>query len=279
MTAQEPFLRELLSELDQGRFELPTLPEVALRVRDAVESGNTSARQTADLIATDAALSARLIQVVNSPLYRASRPIDNLPLAVSRLGNSLVRNLVTSLVMKQMFQATTDFLDRRLRALWEHNVQVAAIARVLAARVPGLSPDQAMLAGLLHDIGALPILTRAEDNPQLRDDMITLDRLVAEYHPQIGAKILSSWGFPPSLVAVAAEHENLQRDPDGPPDLVDVVIVANLQSYFGGTPHHAPVDWSTVPAFRRLGIDTEVDIVEITEQQDQLGEVQHLLDT
>ncbi|HDK02438.1 MAG TPA: histidine kinase, partial [Gammaproteobacteria bacterium] len=54
MTAQEPFLRELLSELDQGHFELPTLPEVALRVRDAVESGTTSARQTADLIATDA---------------------------------------------------------------------------------------------------------------------------------------------------------------------------------------------------------------------------------
>ncbi|HDJ85589.1 MAG TPA: HDOD domain-containing protein, partial [Chromatiales bacterium] len=154
-----------------------------------------------------------------------------------------------------------------------------AIARVLAARIPGLSPDQAMLAGLLHDIGVLPILTHAENSPQLRGDMITLDRLVVEYHPQIGAKILSSWKFPPSLVAVAAEHENLQRDPDGPPDLVDVVIVANLQSYLGGTPNHAQVDWSTVPAFRRLGFDTEVNTVEMTEHQDQLGEVQHLLDT
>lgn len=278
MTSPESFLAALVADLEQNRFELPTLPEVALRVRDAVENGKTNARQTADLIATDAALSARLIQVVNSPLYRASKPIDSLPMAVSRLGNALVRNLVTSLVMKQMFQATTDFLDRRLRALWEHNVQVAAIARVLAARVPGLSPDQAMLAGLLHDVGALPILTRAEDDPRLLGDMITLDRLVAEHHPRIGAHILTSWGFPPSLVAVAAEHEDLQRDPDGPPDLVDVVLVANLQSYLGGTHPHAQVDWSTVPAFRRLGIDTDVSVVEITEGSGEIDEVQRLLE-
>jgi len=278
LTSPESFLSSLVADLEQNRFELPTLPEVALRVRDAVENGKTNARQTADLIATDAALSARLIQVVNSPLYRASKPIDSLPMAVSRLGNALVRNLVTSLVMKQMFQATTDFLDRRLRALWEHNVQVAAIARVLAARVPGLSPDQAMLAGLLHDVGALPILTRAEDDPRLLGDMITLDRLVAEHHPRIGAHILTSWGFPPSLVAVAAEHEDLQRDPDGPPDLVDVVLVANLQSYLGGTHPHSQVDWSTVPAFRRLGIDTDVSVVEITEGSEEIEEVQRLLE-
>lgn len=279
MTSQDPFVQELLHDLEQDRFELPTLPEVALRVRDAVERDDTSARQIAELIGTDAALSARLIQVVNSPLYRSSRPIDSLPHAVSRLGNSLVRNLVTSLVMKQMFQATTDFLDRRLRALWEHNVEVASIARMLAQGIPDVSPDQAMLAGLLHDVGALPILTRAEDNPRLLGDMITLDRLVAEYHPRIGARILESWGFPAGMVAVAAEHEDLDRDPDGPPDLVDVVLVANLQSHFGGNHPHGQVDWSTVPAFRRLGIDTEVSIVEIADQQDELGELQRMLDT
>lgn len=279
MSAQQQFLSDLIQELDQGRFELPTLPEVALKVRDAVANGTCTAKQTAAMIATDAALSARLIQVVNSPLYRASKPIDSLPMAVSRLGNAMVRNLVTSLVMKQMFQATTDFLDRRLRALWEHNVQVAAICRVLAGQTPGLSADQAMLAGLVHDIGALPILMRAEDHPQLLGDMITLDRLIADYHTRIGEKILSTWGFPAALVEVAAQHEDLQRDPGTAPDLVDVVVAANLQSYFGTNHRHATSDWSQVPAFRRLGIDTEVSVVEVEEHQEQMQDVQRMLDT
>ncbi|HQU16549.1 MAG: histidine kinase [Chromatiales bacterium 21-64-14] len=278
MSAQAQFLSDLLQELDQGRFELPTLPEVALKVRDAVSSGTCTAKQTASMIATDAALSARLIQVVNSPLYRASKPIDNLPMAVSRLGNSMVRNLVTSLVMKQMFQATTDFLDRRLRALWEHNVQVAAISRMLATQFTRLPPDQAMLAGLLHDVGALPILKRAEDSPQLLGDMITLDRLIDEHHPRIGEKILAAWEFPPALVAVAAHHEDLKRDPGTEPDLVDVVIVANLQSYFGTNHRHSQVDWSQIPAFRRLGISTDVSVVEVEAHEEQIQAVQRMFD-
>lgn len=279
MINEQQLLVDLQSQIENNELILPTLPEVALRVRDAVESDNTSAGQIADIVATDAALSARLLQVANSPLYRARNPIDNLQNAIARMGYAVVRNLVTTLVMRQMFQATSESLDVRLRRLWEHSVQVSAISRVLAAQVNGLQKDQAMLGGLIHDIGAMPILVKADDMPELLEDEAVLDSVIAKLHPTLGEIILRSWEFPDSLVAVAAEHENLQRAPAHGPDYVDVVMVANLQSYIGSDHPHAQLDWSAIPAFERLGIETDVNVIEIEDHKEELEEVEHILIT
>lgn len=279
MINEQQLLVDLQSQIENNELILPTLPEVALRVRDAVEAENTSAGQIADIVATDAALSARLLQVANSPLYRARNPIDNLQNAIARMGYAVVRNLVTTLVMRQMFQATSESLDVRLRRLWEHSVQVSAISRVLAAHVNGLQKDQAMLGGLIHDIGALPILVRADDMPELLEDEALLDAVIDKLHPVLGEKILRSWEFPESLVAVAAEHENLTRAPAHGPDYVDVVMVANLQSYIGSEHAHTQLDWSQIPAFERLGIETDVNVIEIEDHKEELEEVEHILIT
>jgi len=144
--AYEKLLEELTDDLESGRLILPTLPEVALRVRDAIEDETATASQLAKIVGTDAALSARLLQVANSPLYRSTSPIENIQTAIARMGSIQVRNLVNSLVMQQMFQATNEKVDTRLRHLWEHSVQVASISYVLASHGHGLQRDQAMLA-------------------------------------------------------------------------------------------------------------------------------------
>ena len=277
MEPEDVFVNELIEDLESGNLQLPTLPEVALRVRDVVDDENASANQIAEIIAQDAALSARLLQVANSPLYRGRQEIDRLSMVVSRLGNKLVRNLVTSQVMKQMFQATNDMVDKRLRDVWEHSVQVAAIARALAANTPGVMPDQAMLAGLLHDIGTLPILYRAEERDELLETPGLLDELILRLHTRIGGAILKHWKFPDMLVAVAAEHENLERDHPGPADLIDVVQVANLQSHMDTDHPLAIVDWSNVSAFQRLGLDDNVNEIELTDVE-EIQEVKRLFE-
>jgi putative nucleotidyltransferase with HDIG domain len=277
MEPEEVFVNELIEDLESGSLQLPTLPEVALRVRDVVDDENASASQIADIIAQDAALSARLLQVANSPLYRGRQEIDRLSMVISRLGNKLVRNLVTSQVMKQMFQATNEMVDQRLRDVWEHSVQVAAIARVLANNTPGVLPDQAMLAGLLHDIGTLPILYRAEERDELLETPGLLDELIARLHTRIGGAILKHWKFPDMLVAVAAEHENLERDHDGPADLIDVVQVANLQSHMDSGHRLAGVDWSEISAFKRLGLDEDVHEIELSDVE-EIEAVQRLFE-
>ena len=276
MDSEEIFVNELIDDLESGQLQLPTLPEVALRVRDVVDDENANANQIADIIAQDAALSARLIQVANSPLYRGRQEIDRLSMVVARLGSKLVRNLVTSQVMKQMFQATNDLIDQRLRAVWEHSVQVAAISRALAGSCPGIVPDQAMLAGLLHDIGTLPILYRAEEHDELLDTPGLLDSLITRLHARIGGAILSHWRFSESLVEVAAQHEDLARTHSGGPDLVDIVQVANLQSHVGTDHPLGQTDWGCVSAFQRLGLNGDVHEIELTACAEEIDQVHNL---
>lgn len=276
MDIAKEFLQELLKELENKTLVLPTLPEVALRVRDAVDDEDASISDISKVIATDAALGARLIQVANSPLMRASQEIESLDMAVNRLGLKLVRDMVISMVMEQMFQATSELTDKKLREIWEHSTLVAAISHTLAAQFTKLSPQQALLAGLVHDIGALPILTRAEDYPQLLENEAALDRIIDKLHSKIGHAILKAWNFPAELVKVPLEHENLQRDSEQV-DYVDIVTVANLQSYMGSDHPMAKLDWSKVPAFAKLGLNPEINVVEMEETAEDIKEAQRLL--
>jgi len=266
---EQKFLNSLLTDLENDNLVLPTLPEVALKVRDTLEDDDVSLNKVSEVISTDAALSARLIQVANSPLLRASQPIDSLLGAISRMGFTMVKNLVTSMVMEQMFQATSDTTDSRLRATWEHSTQVAAISHALCSEMTKLPADQAMLAGLVHDIGVLPILSRAEECPEILDDEAKLDEIIQKAHATIGAAILKKWNFSDEIVAVAKEHENLSRDHDGDADYIDIVLVANLQSLFGSAHPHTKEDWSKIPAFTKLGLEPEIiDMDEAAEKMD-----------
>jgi len=263
MSMEEEFLNLLLDMIKTDRLVLPTLPEVALRIREAVEDVEVSAQKLAEVIASDAALSARLIKVANSPLLRGRIAVDNLQMGISRLGLTFVRNLATGLAMEQMFQATTEFVDTRMRTSWEHSIEVASISHVLAKQYAGLKADQATLAGLTHEIGILPILTFAEEHPALLEDEETLDRIIAQLHPTIGQAILTAWEFPPSLSNVPKDYLNFGREHAGAADYADVVCVANLQSYVGTDHPLASINWADVPAFAKLGLATDMDVFEV----------------
>lgn len=273
---KQKILNELLDELEHNKLVLPSLPEVALKVRDTVDDESASAKDVAKIISTDAALSARLIQVSNSPLLRGAKHIDSVDMAVARMGSTMVKNCVNSIIVQQMFQPTTEVTDKLFREFWEHSTEVAAISQALAG-FARQKADQAMLAGLVHDIGALPIIKRAEDVPELLDNEAVLRDVIAELHTRIGEALLIKWDFPAEIIAVAREHEDLQRNHSGAPDLVDVIMAANLQSYFGKNHPHAQVPWSTVPAFARLGLDTEVSVIDMEETGESIKEMQAAL--
>jgi HD-like signal output (HDOD) protein len=273
----QDFLDHVQTELAANRLILPTLPDVALRVRDAVAKGDTSAHDLADMITTDTALSARLIQVANSPLYRGASEIKNIQMAVTRLGNSTIRTLITSLVMQQMFSPKTKLLEHYFRTIWEKGVNVSAISRALATFVPHLNSDEAMLAGLIHQIGKLPILTLVEHIPEFRDSPSRLDKLLEKAHPHVGKLIMDTWNFPEELKPVASEYVDFQRDSGPKADYVDVVQVAFLQSIVGTDHPACRVDWSTVPAFAKLGLHPDAEILEIEGVSDEIELAQSML--
>ncbi len=160
----EKVQQELIQAIENDELVLPTLPEVALRVREAAEDPNISIPALSKVIGNDAALTARIIKVVNSPLLRTSKEITDLQMAVGRLGINYTCNLATGLAMEQMFQATSDVVDRKMREVWNKSTEIAGICHVLCKHYTRLLPDQATLAGLVHQIGILPILTYAEEH-------------------------------------------------------------------------------------------------------------------
>lgn len=248
--------QEIIELIDNDRIVLPTLPEIALKARETAEDVNASAADLAKVINNDAAMTARIIKVANSPIMRGAREIKDVQMAVARLGLRCISNLVTGLAMEQMFQATSDLIDQTLRKSWQHSTEVAGIANAITKHYTKLKPDQATLAGLIHEIGVLPILTYAEEYDRLGDP-ITLQQVIAEIHPKIGAKILASWDFPEELVMVPENYTNFDRDTgSSKPDYADIVMVANLQTLVNQPDHpYCQLDWSTISAFKRVGLD------------------------
>ncbi|BFM07629.1 HDOD domain-containing protein [Halioxenophilus aromaticivorans] len=247
---------EILLAIKNDDLVLPTLPEVALQVRDVAMNPDASMEDLTKVIGNDPSLSARVIKVANSPLMRASRKIEDLQSALSRLGMSYTCNIATGLAMEQMFQATSDLIDSRLRETWNRSAEVAGIATVLCRFCTKLRPDQATLAGLVHQIGALPILTFAENHKALLRDAFTLDTVIEKLAPAIGNRILGSWDFPDEIRQVPSEH--LAFTAEKPKvDYADIVTVALINSYAGTNHPYARMDHSKVTAFKRLGIDPE----------------------
>ncbi len=253
-TLAETVLNELLEAIENDELVLPTLPEVALRVREAAEDPNISIPALSKVIGNDAALTARVIKVVNSPLLRTNKEITDLNMAVSRLGINYTSNLATGLAMEQMFQATSDVIDNKMRDVWNRSTEIAGICHVLCRHFTRLMPDQATLAGLVHQIGILPILTYAEESNALLKDSISLNHIIDRIHPILGEKILRAWDFPEQIATVPSNYLDFQRQ-SKTVDYIDIVQVATLQSYAGSDHPLAQIDWSQVAAFSQLGLD------------------------
>jgi putative nucleotidyltransferase with HDIG domain len=272
----DKLIDDILGDLKANRITLPTLPQVALKINDAIDNPQAKAKDIAKVIGADAALSARLIQVANSPLVRGTSNIENVQMAVTRMGMQLVRNLVTTFVLRQLFHTKYAALRERMAVLWNHSARVAAISHVLAQRYTTLRPEEAMLAGLVHDIGKLPIIAKAEDYPELVENTATLDGLMEQLHTVLGKVIVQAWHFSPEIATAVAEHEDLQRD-SAQLDITDVVQVANLHSYTGKAHPLRAVDWSTVPAIKKLGLDPASSLATLEEARDEILEIQRLL--
>jgi HD-like signal output (HDOD) protein len=253
-TLADKVQQELMQAIENDELVLPTLPEVALRVREAAEDPDVSIPTLAKVIGNDTALTARIIKVVNSPLLRTNREINDLQMAISRLGINYTSNLATGLAMEQMFQATTDVVDRKMREVWNKSTEIAAISHVLCRNFTRLPADQATLAGLIHQIGVLPILTYAEEHSALLSDSISLDHVIDRIHPIIGEKILRTWEFPDPIAVVPGQHLDFSRTSDKV-DYVDIVQIATLQSYIGTSHPYTQLDWNQIPAFAKLGLD------------------------
>jgi HD-like signal output (HDOD) protein len=241
------FLQEIAGDLSGHGITFPTFIDATVKVRNALNDPNIDAGRLAQVVSGEPLLATRLVRMANSAALNPSgRQVADVRTAVMRVGFNAVRATATAVAVQQV-RASKDlapFATEAERA-WRHSLDVAAIAYVLARALTSLSPDEALFAGLVHDIGRFYLLSRAAKYPELIEHRDELEAIVAEWHPSIGEAILQGQGLPEALLAAVANHElGEYRFP--PKTLIDVVTLANLAVPFhpGGSsslPHDSPV--------------------------------------
>ncbi len=249
---ENSLLEALLRDLDQDQLVLPSLPDVAVRLGRAMRDENTNARKLANVIQTDPAITTKLIRAANSPLYAGVTPVDSCAAAIIRLGADTTHKLVLTFALRELFQTRSALLKGQMQALWEHSVKVSALSFVLAKIFGNFNPEHALLAGLLHDIGNVAILSYAERFPEVANDTSKLEQVMTDMRGRIGSAILKSWGFIEDLILVAEEAEHWLRDHEGRADYADLVIIAQLHTFIGKPEmSHLPT-LDQVPALKKF---------------------------
>lgn len=266
------FVKQLAAELSTRTFELPPFPETAMRVRDALNDAQVDVEKIARIVLSEPVLSARLLRLANSALLkRGTMEITDVRQAISRLGFEMIQSAAVSMAMDSSFPIPKDPAVRQhFERTRTHSVHVAVLSYILAKHhAQGIKPDEALLTGLLHDIGRFYILTRVTAFPELFSDPQALEELVQDWHTGVGRAIIESWGFPESIAVAVDEHEILDREHQGNADLGDVILVANLLSRIGEPRDTAPPPFNEIDACKKLKLNEQscVGVVKDAEEE------------
>ena len=253
LTAEESkAMEELRSYFRREHCELPSLPDLALKIGKAIDNPDNANEDIARLIQLDPALTARIISVVNSAAFGGLNKIKSIHQATARLGRSKVRSLVYSCLLKSIFKINSSTLRKHMEALWQHSAYVAALSFVLGRETPGIDPEQALLAGLIHDIGSVAVIGGINRFPVLAEREQVFDYTIASSRIEMGILTLRQWGLQDELQDVVSNAENWYRTGTAIPENPDVVILAQLHALIG-SPHQADLPRvDTIPAFFKL---------------------------
>ncbi|MFL6605989.1 MAG: HDOD domain-containing protein [Steroidobacteraceae bacterium] len=251
------FVQSLAAELSKGKVELPSFPDIALRVRKVLSDENVSQDMVVRVVGSEPALAARLMQIGNSAALNFSgKPITELRSAISRMGFNMVRSAAIAFAMSQLKkQDALKGLEVPLEELWKRSAAVAAMSHAVARRYSKVNPDTALLAGLLHGIGQLYILTRSAQHPGLFANQAAYTAIVRDWHSAIAKALLENWEMAEEVIEAVSNFEDLERLHSGPVDLTDVVTVGNLLAAFKDHPETIELNMHDVPACKRMQID------------------------
>ena len=250
-------MQALASELSRGKVDLPSFPDIALRVRKVLADEEVSQEQVVRVVGSEPALAARLMQIANSAaLNFTGKPIQDLRTAINRMGHNMVRSAAIAFAMSQLKKVDSlKGLEKPLDDLWKSSAAVAAMSHAVAKRYSKVNPDTGMLAGLLHGIGKLYILTRSSKHPALFADQATYNQIVRDWHSPVAKALLENWDMAEEIVNAVSDYEDMERAHSGPVDLTDVLTVGNLLAAFKEHPESLEINMHDVAACKRMNID------------------------
>jgi len=250
--ADNRFFNSFSQAYRENRLSLPSLPNVALKLKEAMEK-DLGISEAVKIIGVDASIVAKLIQLANSPLYSPVSPVTNCHTAVTRLGLNQTRKLVMGISLKQLFRCQNPQLMEEMQTVWKNSLYVSSLSFVLAQEDGSVNPEDALLAGLVCDIGTIPILHFAEQHPDEYPNLDVLEAAIPFLSPPVGSLVLHTLGFTSELAGIPKYAEDWFYESDGDKlSLVDIVILAKLHSYFGTNRAKEIPYMNSIPAYAKL---------------------------
>ncbi|MEM1108453.1 MAG: HDOD domain-containing protein [Planctomycetota bacterium] len=217
---------------------LPPLPAIVPAILDATTDETASAEHVAEVLRRDPTVAAKVLRVANSPFYSAQREVTDTTRAVIRLGVMAVRNLVVGLCAGSAIRGIGKARESH-GLLWTHSVGTAAAAELIAREVDYPLPEEAFIAGLLHDFGQLAMLVTetarfhevAEQTAKGGMKFLYREREAFGIdHTEAGAVLMRHWGLPAALIDAARHHHTDQAEELKQRPLVAVVVLADTMA-------------------------------------------------
>lgn len=157
--------------------------------------------------------------------------------------------------MEQLFKTDNPLIMKYINNSWKHSTQVAGVCSVLASHFSSVPSDQAMLSGLLHEIGVLSILSYAEKNSYILLAPETLNQLIENHSAKLSQEIMSVWGFPQELIKIPQSLHDFYANKNEA-DLADLLLVAKID-VLKNNPDHllSKLNKEELPCYNRLNLD------------------------
>jgi HD-like signal output (HDOD) protein len=225
----------------RGISHIATLPEITLKIIELVEDPTSTAQDLHNIISNDPALCSRILKVVNSAFYGLPRQIGSINRAIVLLGLNAVKNIAIAASLTKLFRGGELCPKFSARDLWIHSVATATAGKLVCDELRLGLPDEAFLAGLIHDIGIMvemqakrgELLQVFEALPFDNDGAPTEDmreieqRIFGVDHQAFGAGLCDAWKFPKSFAYVTGFHHNPLDLPESSRMLACIVYVAD----------------------------------------------------
>ena len=237
-------LEDIASEL-AGEVIFPTSFDAALRLRSELQNSKLPTARIAQIVSLEPLVASKLMRMANSALYSPmGGEVRDLQAAITRLGVRVVRTTALAIAMNQLMRSKEMVVFMSLTAaLWDHSLKAAAAARIVARTYTRVNPDEALLAGLIHDLGAFYMVYRAAQYPELRARPDTVKHLIVEWHESIGVTLLNALGLSEELVNASIDHDHWRSSPVTVRTLSDIVYVGSaLDETYVVRPHVWPDD-------------------------------------
>ena len=271
---------ETINKFNQGKISLPVLPQISKEIESVMSKPTSDIEELAGIIEKDAVISVKVIATANSALYKGVDKVKDLRTAIARLGAKEIKNIVSALANRNLYESKHKLFKRLLKKLWLHSLCCAYCCRAISVKLGDRDSGLVFLMGLTHDIGTVMLLKSIGD---IAPDAVTFDinelmESLLDVNTSFGSAILTDLGFGREFADVVRLHRWSSFEKGTRKEILIVNLAENISTKINFGFFDSDADLSKLESATTLGIDDEA-LAEVAEEvKEGMKDVERVFD-